>query len=88
MTKAFSPTLTIDGVTDVVTDAEGAAAMCGSATGAVVMVGDGVSMGDPVVDVGIDVGVNVRGKNVDGMGVDDTEATRFGVKIGGCAIGV
>ena len=71
VTVAVSPLRIIDGVTDVVTEAEGAAAKSESVTGAVVMVGDGVGMGDSVVDVSV-----------------DDEATRIGVKIGGCAIGV
>lgn len=82
MTKAFSPTLRLDGVTMI--EAEGAAATGDSVTGRRVMVEDGVSRGDPVVDVG----VNVGGKKVDGIGVDDDEATKIGVKVGGCRIGV
>ena len=62
--------------------------MCNSATGAAVMIGDGVGMGDAVVDDGIDVRVKVGGKEVDGIGVNDAEATRIGVKIGSCATGV
>ena len=86
MTIALSPTLTIDGVIDVLTEGEAAITVGDSVTGGVVMVEEGVGMGDAVVDV--DVSVNVGGKTVGGISEGEAEATMIGVRVASCAIGV